>query len=62
MISDDGLFAYIAVDEGVAKVRTADGAEVERILLPDPPYLLRITPDGHTLFAIAGGLYIVDLR
>jgi len=62
VISDDGLFAYIAVDEGVAKVRTADGAEVERILLPDPPYLLRITPDGHTLFAIAGGLYIVDLR
>ena len=62
-LADDGAFAYVAVPEGVAKFRTADRVEVERILLPDPPYRLVVTPDGTTLIAIGSpGLQMVDLR
>jgi hypothetical protein len=60
---EDGTLAYVAVPEGVARFRTSDGAELERILLPDPPRLLLVTPDGSTLLALAPqGLLVVDLR
>ena len=63
VLSYDGLYAYVAVAEGVAKFRTSDGVQVELILLQDPPYELSITPDGNSLIAISGyGLQIVDLR
>jgi hypothetical protein len=62
VLSDDGAYAYVSVPEGVAKVRTSDGARVELILLQVPPYLLTITSDGNTLIAVGYGLQIVDLR
>jgi len=62
VLSYDGAYAYVSVPEGVAKVRTSDGARVELILLQDPPYLLTITPNGNTLIAVGYGLQIVDLR
>lgn len=62
VLSYDGAYAYVAVPEGVAKVRTSDGTRAELILLQNPPYMLRITPDGTTLIAVGYGLQIVDLR
>ena len=62
VLSHDGLYAYVSVPEGVAKLRTSDGGRVELILLQDPPYRLAITPDGNTLIAVGFGLQIIDLR
>jgi hypothetical protein len=62
-LTSDGALAYVAVPEGVAKYRTSDGVELERILLPDPPYIMLITAGGGTMIAIASqGLVMVDLR
>lgn len=63
VLSNDGTLAYVAVPEGVAKFRTSDGVELERILLPDPPNKMLLTPDGETMIAIAPqGLLLIDLR
>ena len=62
VLSHDGVYAYVSVPEGVAKFRTADGAQVELILLQSPPYHLKITPDGNTLIVVGHGLQIIDLR
>jgi hypothetical protein len=62
VISHDGVFAYVSVPEGVAKFRTSDGTQVELILLQNPPYELKITPDGNTLIVIGYGLQLIDLR
>lgn len=62
VLSYDGVYAYVSVEEGVAKFRTSDGVQVELILLQEPPYELKITPDGNTLIAVGFGLQIVDLR
>jgi hypothetical protein len=62
VLSQDGVYAYVAVPEGVAKFRTSDGVRVELILLQSPPYELKITPDGNTLIAVGFGLQIIDLR
>ena len=63
VLSNDGTLAYVAVPEGVAKFRTSDGVELERILLPDPPSKMLLTPDGETMIAIAPqGLLLIDLR
>ena len=62
VLSPDGAYAYVAVAEGVGKFRTSDGVRDELILLQEPPYHLRVTPDGNTLIVVGFGLQVVDLR
>jgi hypothetical protein len=63
VLSADGTLAYVAVPEGVAVYRTADGAEIERVYLPESPFRLLVAPDGSRLFGLAApGFMVVDLR
>lgn len=55
VLSPDGTVAYLATYGGYLKVRTSDGAVLERVRLPLWAFQLAITPDGRTLIALGGG-------
>lgn len=54
ILSSDGGTAYLATWSGYLKVRTADGAVLERARLPLWAMQLAISDDGGTLIAIGG--------
>lgn len=69
-VSPDGTFGYFAqvIPEtdswSVLKVRLADGAVVERILMPEGLGRLMVLPGGETLVAVGATntIYALDLR
>ena len=54
VLTADGATAYLATYNGYVKVRTADGAVLERVRLPFWAFRLGITADGGTLIAVGG--------
>jgi hypothetical protein len=62
-ISMDGTIAYLGTDYGYLKLRIADQAVLERVILPAAPSRLLALPNTQTLIAVAEGKVIaVDLH
>jgi hypothetical protein len=67
-LGPDGEHAYFMVRleqqsaGAIVKVRTSDGAMVERILLPDFAARLAVLPGGNRLVALGSSLMVVDLN
>jgi hypothetical protein len=51
-LAPDGTSIYFGVDNSYVKVRTSDGAVLERVLLPGTPSKLLVLPNGDGLVAV----------
>lgn len=62
VVSPDGALAYVAADSpnGVAVVDLATLTEIARVPTSTASGFLALSPDGNTLYAIGGGVFVID--